>query len=174
MVLMNCEWRFLHISLETKVFQFMFHLQTTEKLYTYGETSIGANGRIEKNIVNEGWNTSFTKFYWFHGHLRRLWKIEGWFSNFFLADSHQALLIYELFSVPFSIVKETIMLLKWLDIRNGSYLWFWWQCEIFIAEVKNVNFLYCIDYQYYTGWCKLLKIINPRFPWQTCDYFIYL
>ena len=32
----------------------MFHLQTAENQYTYGETSIGANGRIEKNIVNEG------------------------------------------------------------------------------------------------------------------------
>ncbi len=30
---------------ETKVFQFMFHLQTTEKQYTYGETSIGTNGQ---------------------------------------------------------------------------------------------------------------------------------
>ncbi len=37
-----------------KVYQFMFHLQATEKQNTYGETSIGANGRIEKNIVNEG------------------------------------------------------------------------------------------------------------------------
>jgi hypothetical protein len=32
----------------------MFHLQTIGKQYTYGETSIGVNGQIEKCIVNEG------------------------------------------------------------------------------------------------------------------------
>jgi hypothetical protein len=32
----------------------MFHLQTAEKQYTYGETSIGMNGQNEKPVVNEG------------------------------------------------------------------------------------------------------------------------
>ena len=31
----------------------MFHLQTTEKQYTYGETLIGMNGQYEKNTANE-------------------------------------------------------------------------------------------------------------------------
>ena len=79
MSLLNCEWRLqLHISSEIKVYQFMFHLQATEKQNTYGETSIGVNGQNESRIVNEGWNTCFTEFYRFHKHLRRLWKIEGW------------------------------------------------------------------------------------------------
>ena len=54
MALLNCEGRFrLHISLETKVSQFMFHLQTAEKQYTYGETPIRANGQNVNHIVNE-------------------------------------------------------------------------------------------------------------------------
>jgi hypothetical protein len=32
----------------------MFHVQTAERQYTYGETSIGTNGQIENYTVNGG------------------------------------------------------------------------------------------------------------------------